>query len=128
MSTSFFADEWNPTSEEIRAWAYSNALEPYEDFDILIAEPAHVATLICLASDPSCPSRSYILGSLYCLVGHSDLGDPRLSAAVDEALASADPMVKTWAKRSRRVIDEPGARTRNEWCGLDGLRTRPVED
>jgi hypothetical protein len=30
----YFADEVNPTDEELRSWAYSDAQESYEDFDI----------------------------------------------------------------------------------------------
>lgn len=62
-------DEVNPTRDEIRAWAYSGAVEPMEDSDVIIADLENLDLLLDLVSDPACLSRRYLLGTLYCLVG-----------------------------------------------------------
>ena len=121
----FFQDEVNPTDDELVRWAYSGALEPYEDFDIVIADPEHLDTLVKLVADPDCPTREYLLGSLYCTIGHSDLADPRIDAAVQTALGSADPWVARCAERVRRLLAEPATRVRDDWCGWQGLRKTP---
>jgi hypothetical protein len=119
-------DEVNPTPDELRTWAYSAEAEPTQDFDILVAEPAMLPTLLEAVGDVSCPKRSYLLGSLYCLVGHTPLDDPRLGAAVDAAGAASDAWVRTWAARASEVIADPASRNRDDWCNDEGLRTRPV--
>jgi hypothetical protein len=58
-----FEDDVNPTDDEIRRWAYSGALEPMQDFDIIIADPEHLPTLINLVSDMGCHRHEYLLGS-----------------------------------------------------------------
>ena len=121
----WFVDEVNPTVDEIRVWAYSGEPEPYEDFDIVIADPANAELLVALADDERCPKRKYSRGSLYCTVGHSDLTDPRLSSAVLQAASSADEALRTWASRTAVVLADPTKRVRSEWCSPSGLRTRP---
>jgi hypothetical protein len=121
-----FVDEVNPTPDELRGWAYSPDAEPMQDFDLVVAEPAMLPTLIDVVGDASCPKRDYLLGSLYCVVGHSALDDPRLRAAVDAALATDDPWLHTWATRTAHVLDDPTSRNRDDWCNEDGLRTRPT--
>jgi hypothetical protein len=124
----YFEDEVNPTDEELRRWAYSDAEEPCEDFDIVIADPAHLTVLTELVGDSSCPKRKYLLGSLYCLVGHSDLTDPRVLTGVQRVARSSEPWLRTWAMRASSVIQDPASRKRDDWCGWRGLRTEPVEE
>ena len=50
-----FEDEVHPTDDEIRRWAYSDAPEPMEDFEIIVADPEHLPILMALVADPSCP-------------------------------------------------------------------------
>jgi hypothetical protein len=123
----YFADDVNPTSDELQRWAYTDAPEPIEDFDIILAEPGMVTTLLTLVGDADCPKRRYLLGSLYCVVGHSDLRDARIRDAVDRAQSSVDPWLRTWAQRASSVVVEPLARIRDDWCGWQGLRTRPTD-
>jgi hypothetical protein len=120
------ADEVNPSTEEIRAWAYSGAVEPMEDWDIIIAVPRDLPLLLELVGDGGCPARQYLLGSLYCLVGHSDRSDPRLEDAIRTAEATTEPWLTTWARRFRAVKERPDAFNRQDWCGLPGYATRPI--
>lgn len=122
-----FEDEVNPTDDEIRRWAYSGAPEPMEDFDIIVADPEHLSALMALVGDPECPQRAYLLGSLYCLVGHTDLTDLRLTLALVTASASPDSWLRTWAMRAGAVVADPASRNRDDWCGWRGYRTRPVD-
>lgn len=124
----YFEDEVNPTDEELRRWAYSDAQEPYEDFDIVIAGPEHLAVLTDLVGDSSCPKRKYLLGSLYCLVGHSDLTDPRVVTGVQRMAGSSEACLRAWAMRASSVIQDPTSRKRDDWCGWRGMRTQPVEE
>ena len=118
-------DEINPTPDEIRAWAYSGAVEPMEDWDIIIAEPGNLNLLMDLIGDPTCPSRRYLLGSLYCTVGHSDHADSRLISTATSAEASSDAWVPAWGHRVRRVLDHPSDFKRDEWCGWHSHRVDP---
>ncbi len=122
-----FVDVVNPTPEEIRRWAYSSSPEPVEDFDTIVGQPEMLSTLIELVGESACPKRQFLLGSLYCLVGHSPHADERISDAARTASASADPWLRTWALRTTRILDEPGTFTRDDWCDEDGFRMSPVE-
>ncbi|GHH62424.1 hypothetical protein GCM10017774_90140 [Lentzea cavernae] len=123
-----FEDEVNPTPDELRAWAYSDAPEPMQDWDTLIAEPGNLPLLLQLVADPTCPSRSYILASLYCFVGHYDRSAPELRDAIALAEQTDVPWLTTWARRARQVIDHPESFNRSDWCGWPGYATRPAGD
>ena len=120
-----FADPANPTDEEIRQWALADAVPPMEDFDVLVADLEHLPTLLELVGDPSCPARRYLLGSLYCLVGHSDLRDQRILDGVVMAEHADDSWLRTWAARTRQVLEHPETRDGDDWCGWHGFRTVP---
>ncbi|MEV6270912.1 hypothetical protein AB0L64_27365 [Kribbella sp. NPDC051936] len=118
---------YEPSGEEIRAWAYSGAKWPEQDWDILMAEPENLEALVQLVGDPGCPSRRDLLGSLYCTIGHSDHSDSRIAAAIEIAGRSNDLWLSTWARRSKRVIDHPDEFDRDDWCGWDSMASKPVD-
>jgi hypothetical protein len=120
-------DEVNPTQDEIRAWADSGADEPVQDWDIVIAEPENLQLLLDLVGDPECPSRRYLQGSMYCLVGHSDHADPRLMSAAVDAEAASDTWVSAWGRRVRHVLTHPSDFKRDDWCGWQGFRVDPED-
>jgi hypothetical protein len=120
-----FADEVKPTQAEIRAWAHSGASEPMQDWDIVIAEPENLEVPVELVGDPTCPSPSYLLGSLYCLAGHSDPMDQRIRSAADDAARSSESWLQTWAMPVQHLLANPDDIRRSDWCGWDGFRTRP---
>jgi hypothetical protein len=124
----YFVDEVNPTPEEVRRWAYSGAPEPMQDFDIIVAEPEMLPTLLNLVGDHGCPKRKFLLGSLYCLIGHSSLDDLRITEAARQASTSDDAWLRTWGRRANAVLAHPATRDREDWCGWQGLRTRPDDN
>ncbi|SUA27774.1 Uncharacterised protein [Mycobacterium senegalense] len=120
-----FVDVVNPTPEEIRVWAYSGAFEPMQDWDLIIADVDNLELLLELAGDPACSAREYLLGSLYCLVGHSDLTDPRLLRTAESARASSDAWIATWGRRVCQAAEHLSDFDRTDWCGWDGFRSNP---
>lgn len=120
-----FVDVVNPTPEEIRAWAYSGAFEPMQDWDLVIADVDNVELLLELVGDHECPARDYLLDSLYCLVGHSDRADPRLLRAAEAARTASDAWTATWGRRVCQAVENPSDFNRADWFGLDGYRSKP---
>jgi hypothetical protein len=99
-----------------------------QDFDIIVAEPEMLPTLLKLVGDHRCPTRKYLLGSLYCLIGHSSLDDLRIAEAARQSSESDDAWLRTWGRRVEAVLARPATRDREYWCGWQGLRTRPDDD
>lgn len=120
-----FIDVVNPTPGEIRAWAYADAFEPMQDWDLIVAGVDNLELLLDLIGDRACPARKYLLDCLYCLVGHSDRTDPRLLTAVEAARRSADAWIAMWGRRVWQVAEHPCDFNRADWCGPDGFRSDP---
>ena len=119
-------DEVNPTLAEIRAWAYSGSVEPMQDWDIIVADLPNLELLLDLVGDQACPARGFLLGSLYCVVGHSDRNDPQLPSAVTAAEASTEVWLRTRGRRVRQVLADPSDFRRDDWCGWQGFRRDPA--
>lgn len=75
---------------------------------------------------PFCLSRRYLLGSLYCAVGHSDRSDPRIRETVTTAEQSGQLWLTTWARRVREITEQPEAFHRQDWCGWPGHAAHPA--
>jgi len=126
-------DGVNPTDEEIRRWAYSGALEPMQDWDLIIGFAWHAETLIDLVGDSGCPSRRYLLGALALLVGdavrtgYHTTSREELQRLLAIADSREDQWLSAWAARSRRLMESPSAFDYAAWCG-GGLALTPVAD
>ncbi|MGW4099096.1 hypothetical protein [Mycobacterium sp. NPDC004974] len=120
-----FVEVVNPTPEEIRAWAYSGAFEPMQDWDLIIADVDNLDLLLELIGDQACLARKYLLDSLYCLFGHSDRTDPRLLRAAEAARTASDAWIATWGRRVCQVAEHPSDFNRADWCGWDGYCLNP---
>lgn len=116
-----FRNGWWPEPDELRTWAYDEHRWWDQDFEITVAELPNLEVLVDVVSDPSCAMRTFLRQSLYCLVGHGDREDPRLRAGVEQALATGEPWVSTWAVRVAMVLARPEGFDRFEWCGWEGL-------
>lgn len=126
-----FADPAAPTPEEIRAWAGCNDLEPMEDWDLVLADLTYADVLVELVATESCPSRRYLLGALYVLVGEAVRSDFSKVAKADlelvfaQAQATGNAWAKSWAARSAHLIANPGEFDYAAWCA-GGLAKRPM--
>jgi hypothetical protein len=63
-----FANMFNPTISEIRAWAYSDAEEPDQAWDLYLAWKGEIALFLELATDHHCNKQGYFKYLLYFVV------------------------------------------------------------
>lgn len=63
-----FADVFNPTINEIRAWAYSDQLCPEQDWDLYLLNDDNLALFLELASDDQCPTQDFFKHMIYLYV------------------------------------------------------------
>ncbi len=125
----FFENWVDPTAAELRSWAYANAYEPNQDFEVMLDGSEVLPVVVECAEDPGCPTKDFMLASLYCTVGHLQEEDRlRVREVANRACHSDDPAVRTWGKRAVAVIDEPARMSRWDWCGDESLAyTNPIE-
>lgn len=118
-----------PTATDLRAWAYSGADEPVEDFDIFLDAVDVLPVVIECAADTGCPAQSFMLRSLYCTVGHLQaVNRPRIWAAAEDARRSPDASLRTWATRTIDIIDGIREMNQAEWCGWPSrANTNPLD-
>lgn len=126
-----FADPAQPSADEIRAWANCNDPEPLEDWDVVLAEPSRAGVLVDLVAQEKCPSRRYLLGALYLLVGEAvrtqfaAVALTDLEPLIDAARASGDAWLGVWADRSEHLVAHPDAFDYRDWCA-GGPAKRPM--
>jgi hypothetical protein len=126
-----FADAANPSPEEIRAWAGCSDPEPMEDWDLVLGQMRHADLLVELVTDESCPSRRYVLGALYVLVGEAvrskfqKVSPIELEQVLAKARASGNAWAECWADRSAHLIANPAEFDYAAWCA-GGLAKRPM--
>ena len=126
-----FADAANPTAEEIRAWAGCNDPEPMEDWDLVLARLKYADVLVELVANEDCPSRRYLLGALYALVGEAvrsqfqGVSEPELKQVLAKARATGNAWAASWAARSAQLMANPEEFDYAAWCA-GGLAKRPM--
>jgi hypothetical protein len=118
-------DAFDPTDDELRAWAQSGDFAAMEDWDLLIAEPERASVLIELAAHGPPGSREFFLHCLYLLVG--DAVRSRFNTAteqtVEAVLAGAETTAResesiaVWLARGRRLLEHPDEFEYEAWCG-----------
>jgi hypothetical protein len=131
-----FRDPWNPTPEELAAWAYTKrAFAPEQDFELaLIHTTAFYDMLLAYAADVACPKQRFFLGCLYVLVGDgvrsswdtfSRLAIERL---IQVGIQSDHPDVQLWATRAQDLINNPSHYTYADWgLGSRLVYTKPLK-
>ena len=130
MRMAFFKEPMQPTESELRTWADSDALEPVEDFDILIWDSEDLAdSFLDLAREGSCRSNRYFLHLLYGRVGtavRAQSVDQSVDRLIAEAEQSDDLGVRKFAERARSLIADPETFEYEAWCNgqLAGLGSR----
>jgi hypothetical protein len=119
-----FADPWNPSSTEIRAWAYTvDAAEPCQDWDLSLAWSGHERDYLALAGDDACPNSDFFLHVLYLMVGDAARSGYRVSSEahvrglVELAAGYESHRIQLWQKRSLRLLSHPEEFQYCAWCG-----------
>jgi hypothetical protein len=116
-------DPFNPSPDEIREWAYdADAVEPCQDFDLILEWTQHEKAILECASDDRCPKQNFFLRVLYHIVGdavrsnhHSKLR-PILEGFINRGDEYPHPKIQRWQKRSRELMKQPDRFEYEAWC------------
>lgn len=115
---------YDPLPEDLRAWAYTHgAIEPVQDWDLMITDAVRAPRFIEFAGDPKCPNGLFFLKCLYLLVGDA-VRTQGLSCDLEvirKLLASQqynrNPDIQAWVQRSQKLIQSPERFQYDDWCG-----------
>lgn len=117
-------DPWNPSSSEIREWAFdADSLAPCEDWDLALSWAQDERVYLSLASDDSCPKRRFFLSVIYLMVGDAVRSkfNVRSRPIIEGFIALGDeyrhPDIQSWQTRSRRLLANPDLFDYADWCG-----------
>jgi hypothetical protein len=117
-------DPYDPTSAELENWCRTpGAIEPTEDWDLVITDSKNIGIIYSLAGTTSYPNWDYFLGCLYLFIGDavrtefsavsSELAESVLKLA-DE---SAPEHLRRWRDRAERLISGLENFDYSLWCG-----------
>jgi hypothetical protein len=123
---------YDPTDDELRQWAQSEAFAPVEDFDLMIADLDRVPLLVELASSPA---RVFFLSCLYLVVGDAvrtsfqtaTRSDVEAALTHAAAIAEDDPAIRKWIADSRRLLASPEEFDYEAWCDGGLARSAAAE-
>jgi hypothetical protein len=111
----------NPVDDEVREWAYSDAFEPMQDFDLILAAELRPSYLEFVA-DQNCPKRTYFLKVLYLIIGdavrtnyHTNTQD-EISSYLGKAERAQATELNSWLDRSRDLMRHPEKFDYDQWC------------
>ncbi|UQZ35609.1 hypothetical protein C2I18_20035 [Paenibacillus sp. PK3_47] len=119
---------WNPTPDEIKAWAYSDEGIPDQDWELAVNSFDNIPVICGFIDDERCKKTSFFLGSLYVFTGdivRSGIKEDvdQLSELLDNAEYKAQSeMLHAWIKRSKHLIHHPDTYDYAYW----GLYSRYV--
>jgi hypothetical protein len=127
-----FADPWNPSSTEIRAWAYrADAVEPCEDWTLALSWARHERDYLEFAADPRCPNADFFLHLVYFIVGkavHSEFRpepEPVIRGFIDLAANTRSRRLRLWRERALQLLKHPADFDYAAWCA-GGLANEPM--
>lgn len=125
------AEPCNPTSSEVREWAYTpGATEPCEDWDLSLSWIGHEREYLEFASDKNCPSRVFFLHVLYLMIGdavrvnYRNVPEAVVRGFVELAKNIEDDQVRVWHERSLHLMKHPNEFNYDAWCGGGLARER----
>jgi len=129
-----FANPVDPTTAELRAWAYHPDSVPLQemppDWDLLVAGDPLIGTLFELAVDRDCPARRFALHCLYIYAADAIRTDfrahPRrkLKRFVEQAEKDGDEMLAIWAHNAKMLLARKELFDYADWCE-GGLVRKP---
>jgi hypothetical protein len=118
-----FCDPWNPSSAEVRTWAYTaGAAAPCEDWDLSLLWARHERDYLEFAADPHCPNSDYFLHVLYFVVGHAvrneyrSVPEPVILGFIDLAANAKNHRLQCWRVRALRLLKRPDEFQYEAWC------------
>lgn len=121
-----FANPVDPTSTELRAWAYHPDERVLwtmpQDWDLLVSGDRLIGTLFELAMDSSCPARRFALHCLYIYAADGIRTEfrahpkRRLRKFVEQAEEAGDDSMITWAHNTRMLLARPELFEYRDWC------------
>ncbi len=101
------ADPWNPSSSEVRAWAYApDGMQPCQDWDLSLSWGGHERDYLEFAADPACPSQRFFLHVLYLMVGdavrsgYHSVPEATVRGFIDLAAHHQSPELRLWRERA----------------------------
>ncbi|WP_427108551.1 hypothetical protein [Lysinibacillus xylanilyticus] len=106
-----FKDPWNPTQEEIKKWAYSDEMEPEQDWELAIYKIENIPMICTFVEDEQCERTSYFLNTLYVFtgdmvrVGREIQKLSQLLDTIENTTKSKE--LKLWIERSQFLIEYP---------------------
>ncbi|NQX71697.1 hypothetical protein HQN90_37045 [Paenibacillus alba] len=106
---------WNPTPEEIRAWAYSDEKIPDQDWELAVNSFENIPMICSFIDDDNCNEyhTSFFLSSLYVFTGDIvKSGEIKETARLSVLLEKVEMTAKSvklndWIKRSKHLIQQP---------------------
>lgn len=117
------SDPYNPTPDEIRGWAFTvDAVEPVQDWDLMLATSPYESLYLELASDYACPNQGYFLALLYLIVGDAvrtafrNTSEGHLRGLLERSRSYKHPAVKAWRHRARELLKRPESFDYALWC------------
>jgi hypothetical protein len=117
-----FRDEFNPTADELRAWALvPAAFAPSQDWELIISSMEEHFDLYLELAESGAPGAETFLRCLRCLVGDevrspgSTCPRARVELLVDRGARSLDPRVRQWAKSAQQVLEHPESFRYDDW-------------
>jgi hypothetical protein len=126
-----FHDPWNPTHDEVMAWAFdADAAEPSQEFELALSwARQHERTYLELAGDDGCPKRRYFLSLIYFMIGNAvrqefkGVARPLVEGLIQLGDAVDHPDIRTWQARARGLLADPDEYSFDAWCagGLAGV-------
>ena len=117
-------DPWNPSHDEIVAWADDPVSEePTQDWDLVLIHARHERTYLQIAANDRCPKQEYFLHVLYLLVGdavrsgYRSLARPLLEGIIERGDEYPHRDIALWQVRSRELMRHPERFEYAAWCG-----------
>ena len=122
MNMKFFNAPYNPSFEEIEEWAYTvDAIEPEQEWDIIVDWLRYPDLILRLASDDTCPTQGYFRHLLYVIVGQAVRGTfstkkkHEIDVLFDHAKKYHHPDIQKWKENAANIFKKPDQFKYDDW-------------
>jgi hypothetical protein len=119
-------DPWNPTEEEIRAWAATADVyfpdHACQDWELSLIEDRNFDLIFELASNPKCENQAFFLHCLYFIVGDAAMQEwpeslrNAVYGLIERGASSESRQLRKWAAQARELISRPLSFVYDQWC------------